>query len=589
MENKELKSFFNDVYKIQEQLNSFVKYFPESFKNKESVSRALHSLKSGSAFLGWDDLESSAHTVELMLDSTDIPEKERLFDEINKLNEIIISRSAESAEKSGSSYEQKIIHFTENDRIILTESMERGEKFYRIVCRISSDEPLKYPRAYLVVARFEKETTLVKSYPQLSEDNPDISKFILWFTTDLDESAIYGLADADLISVEELTLLDYKDILEKKSNQVILPREIQDEDFPTLLVDRNMYNEAKAVIEELAWRIEKTPGTPETKLLKELESYIRTMAYKPLEPMLNSLKSAIIRLSSRRGLLVDFSWETASGGLDAEVLDITEEILKQLIRNSLRHGIELPEERRNSGKSERGRIKLEMVRLENSYRFEYSDDGRGIDEEAVYEKAEQSLISDGETKLNLLDILCLPGFSLAEKKDLDGGMGMGLDMVRHIIRNEFGSDLELINSPGEGIRFIWSLPEKHLQRPYLVFSYSGKLWAIPSASVKRRGRRLPDRINTEGWGYDLYGSLLPMVTPYGLRKPDDQALYFIEVSHRGRRAVLVIDDLVSEEPWNPDELSLSDPATEWCRSLEYPDGHIPVISPSIVFAGVNVM
>jgi hypothetical protein len=157
-------------------------------------------------------------------------------------------------------------------------------------------------------------------------------------------------------------------------------------------------------------------------------------------------------------------------------------------------------------------------------------------------------------------------------------------MIRHILKTDFGSDLELENHPGQGLALLWTLPERHLRRPYLVFNSDGRTWAIPSDSVHRRGVLDPSRVNATGQAYGIGGGLVPMVGPMGLRPPGTLKPYFLEIHHRGRRAALLVDDLVTEEPWGAEDLVPADPEGPWCRSLKDARDGIPIVSPALVYA-----
>ena len=329
--------------------------------------------------------------------------------------------------------------------------------------------------------------------------------------------------------------------------------------------------------EELAWRLERRPGTPESNLSGELQRSLEGLAFRPLEPILEDFAAAAVRLAERRGVSARFVWSVASGDLDAGSLETFGEIIKQLIRNSLRHGIEGPEERCASGKDETGLLSLKVDRSGRIYRFEYQDDGRGIDQKARHAGMEE--------ESDLLETLGRPGFSTADEIDVDGGRGLGLNMIRHMVRREFGSDLELENRPGAGLIVRWSLPEKHMRRPYRVFFADGRQWAVPAGSVHRWGAVDPSRVDAAGQGYHLGDGVAPIVGPEGLRSPGSILPYFLEIRHRGRRAALFVDDLISEEPWGSDELCPADPIGIWGRALRNAKSGIPILSPALVYAG----
>ncbi|RKX77659.1 MAG: hypothetical protein DRZ90_01360 [Spirochaetes bacterium] len=557
-----------------------------SSDNHLDYARALHSLKSGASFLGWADLEKDAHYLEDRLSSSDgkkidwIEAAGSLENTINKHKNLPASADLKKASS-------RVVQFSGLERLVLNESQQRGEHFYRLSCRIDPSEPLPYPRAYLLSSKLETGMTLVKAHPPMDDTEADFSHLSFWFTTDKPESEIFAAANVDLVSAVELVQLNYKDILARNELPLSGRNDSSRQDDATLIVNRSCYAETLQIAEELAWRLERNPGTPEATLSAELQKSLETLAFQPLEPMLIEIGEAVTRLAERRDLKARFEWTALSGGLDVSTQEILGEILRQLVRNSLRHGIEPPESRRLSGKSETGVLRFHVEPSGSSYRFLFEDDGKGIDEEAVMERAEREGLlreTPDKPKPGLLDILCTPGFSTLNDADYDGGRGMGLEMTRNMLQREFGSELELKNNPGAGLSLSWSLPEKHLRRPYLVFSADGKSWAIPAGSVHRRGVMDPSRINISGQGYSIGGGIIPIVGPMGLRPPGTVLPYYLEIHHRGRRAALLVDDLISEEPWGPEELSPADPVGPWCRSLKDRKDGIPILSPALVYA-----
>ena len=543
------------------------------------LARSLHSLKSGASFLGWDDLEKAAHSLEDVL-AGEHAANFNWLEAVERLSSLVDARRPAAGIRSGKQNSvPRAIRFTDHERRVLEESRQRGENFYRLTCVIDPSEPLTYPRAYLISTRLESDMTLVKSDPPMDDAEADFSRPTFWFTTDEPDSEIFNKADIDLVKVSELVRIEYSDALSREEIPLGEDSGNRNADDATLIVDRTRYAEAIEIAEELAWRLDGKPGRPESTLSGEMQRTLEMLAYRPLEPMLADIEDAVSRLSERRNLKARFEWTVASGGLDAATLEILTEILQQLVRNALRHGIESPDERRTSGKDEMGILGLHMERTGTSYRFHFNDDGRGIDEDAVMERARREGF-----KGDLLDVICAPGFSTADDTDLDGGRGLGLEMIRHLLTREFGSELELENRPGRGLSLFWNLPEKHMRRPYLVFVSDGRSWAIPADSVRRRGVMDPGKVNAAGQAYEIGGGLIPLVGPMGLRPPGTVMPYLLEIHHRGRRAALLVDDLLSEEPWGSEELVPSDPVSPWCRSLKDSRAGIPILSPAIVYA-----
>jgi two-component system chemotaxis sensor kinase CheA len=140
---------------------------------------------------------------------------------------------------------------------------------------------------------------------------------------------------------------------------------------------------------------------------------------------------------------------------------IIKEILTQLVRNSVYHGIENAEEREASGKDRIGNIRLSIKCSDNKIHIKLSDDGKGLDFDKIRRKAEAlRMFKDKDAandKNQLLKIIFSPGFSTEETANLHAGRGIGLNLVRERIRDLHGS-IKLQSEPGKGTTFNIFLP-----------------------------------------------------------------------------------------------------------------------------------
>jgi len=151
--------------------------------------------------------------------------------------------------------------------------------------------------------------------------------------------------------------------------------------------------------------------------------------------------------------------------IDNEVLDygprkILKDVITQLIRNAVYHGIETPEEREAAGKSPEGEIKLSLRYKDNQIIVKLSDDGKGLDFDTIKKKAEaQNLISGPEmaNEKDLLKVLFAPGFSTKEYADFHAGRGIGLSLVKDRIK-ELHGNITVSTSPGKSTTFTISIP-----------------------------------------------------------------------------------------------------------------------------------
>ncbi len=155
---------------------------------------------------------------------------------------------------------------------------------------------------------------------------------------------------------------------------------------------------------------------------------------------------------------IDLKFEGEKVLVDKALAERLVEPLLHMLRNAADHGLETPIERIHAGKNEKGIILLKAVEHENETELIISDDGRGIDESRIVEKAQRlGLIKPGEP-VNLLNILCSSGFSIRERATDTSGRGVGLDLVRTMVA-EFNGTMSLENSPGKGSTFRLLIPK----------------------------------------------------------------------------------------------------------------------------------
>jgi two-component system chemotaxis sensor kinase CheA len=139
---------------------------------------------------------------------------------------------------------------------------------------------------------------------------------------------------------------------------------------------------------------------------------------------------------------------------------LMKEVLLQLVRNGVYHGIEDPGERRAAGKSETGVIRLSIKVEGNQIHMSLRDDGRGIDFDRIREKAVELRIISGEgtpDKNLLIKVLFTPGFSTALQTDMHAGRGIGLNLVKERVQEQKGS-IKLQTEPGKGTVFNIYIP-----------------------------------------------------------------------------------------------------------------------------------
>jgi chemosensory pili system protein ChpA (sensor histidine kinase/response regulator) len=209
----------------------------------------------------------------------------------------------------------------------------------------------------------------------------------------------------------------------------------------------------------------------------------RMVPFAQLVPRLQRLVRQTAGQLGKRANLECFGIE---GELDRGILNRMIPVLEHLLRNSVSHGIEALAQREEAGKPAEGRISLYLDREANDVLLTLSDDGKGLDIEAIRQRAiEQGMIEAGAAVSDddLIQCVLLPGFSTAKEVTQISGRGVGLDVVTSEVK-QLGGSLEIDSQPGQGTSFIIHLPLTLAITDALLMRVGEEIFAIPHGSVE---------------------------------------------------------------------------------------------------------
>ena len=184
---------------------------------------------------------------------------------------------------------------------------------------------------------------------------------------------------------------------------------------------------------------------------------------------------------------VELVVEGAETELDRNLVEALADPLVHLVRNAIDHGIEMPSVRRAAGKPEQGRVRLAAQQEGDHVAIEVSDDGGGIDPEAIRRSAVRKGLIDSEAAARLSEEECLsllfqPGFSTrTEVSDLSG-RGVGMDVVQSKIR-ELSGQVQIQSEIGKGSQFIIRVPLTLAILPTLLVEVADDVYALPLVRV----------------------------------------------------------------------------------------------------------
>ena len=287
----------------------------------------------------------------------------------------------------------------------------------------------------------------------------------------------------------------------------------------------------------------------------ELQEGIMKIRMVPISQVFDRFPRVVRDLQKDLGKKVNLLLEGEDTELDKTVVDDLMDPIMHCVRNSVDHGIESPEERKNAGKDETGTVLLKAANEGNSIVIDVVDDGGGINVEKVKAKAiskglihPSKVLSDQEAA----QLIFLPGFSTAEKITNVSGRGVGLDVVKTMIEKLNGT-IQVTSEHGKGSKFSIRLPLTLAIIQGLLVRVGREVYSIPIASVIESVRVKKSEINTID-NYEVLNvrneviSVLRLSRLFNIRTNEDGDYCFVViVGSQDKKIGVMVDNLIGEE------------------------------------------
>jgi len=193
---------------------------------------------------------------------------------------------------------------------------------------------------------------------------------------------------------------------------------------------------------------------------RELQENMLQLRMLPINVAFSRFPRLVRDLCGKMGKKVDLVLSGEQTEVDKTVLEKIGDPLVHLVRNSLDHGLEIPEVRAAAGKPEQGRLELSAQHESGNIVIRISDDGAGLNREKILQKAiENGLVNDKEelSEERIDNLIFQPGFSTADKVSDLSGRGVGMDVVKRNI-NDLGGTVSIHSREGEGSTVVIRLP-----------------------------------------------------------------------------------------------------------------------------------
>ena len=287
----------------------------------------------------------------------------------------------------------------------------------------------------------------------------------------------------------------------------------------------------------------------------ELQEGIMKIRMVPISQVFDRFPRVVRDLQKDLGKKVNLILEGEDTELDKTVVDDLMDPIMHCVRNSVDHGIESPEVRKNAGKDETGTVLLKAANEGNSIVIDVVDDGGGINAEKVKQKAiDKGLIHPSKvlTDQEAAQLIFLPGFSTAEKITNVSGRGVGLDVVKTMIEKLNGT-IQVTSEHGKGSKFSIRLPLTLAIIQGLLVRVGREVYSIPIASVIESVRVKKSEINTID-NHEVLNvrneviSVLRLSRLFNIRTNEDGDYCFVViVGSQDKKIGVMVDNLIGEE------------------------------------------
>ena len=470
---------------------------PSSENLLRSVFRTVHTIKGGAGFLGLELLEKLTHIAENLL--TEVRNDERTWDgmianamlsTVDKCREAlaIVENTGSDKGFDASSVIEEILNIQKNvpsspEPIEPSSSSKQAEK------STPSESPKKQEASPMAPAATLEKPAAVPAKPEAA--SAPAPKPTTEHQPSASESTIrvdVGLLDKLMTRVGELVLA---------RNQILQhTNQLDDTSFVSTAQRLNL-------------------------ITTELQEDVMKTRMQPIGNVWAKFPRVVRDLSSQLGKQVRIEMEGKETELDKTIVEAIKDPLTHLVRNSVDHGIECPDDRIAAGKSEEGCLLLRAYHEGGQVNIEITDDGAGLKLDRIRAKAiERGLINSEQAKRmsdrEVSQLILLPGFSTAEQVSSVSGRGVGMDVVKTNIE-KIGGTLDLESKEGQGTTINIKIPLTLAIIPALVVTNGGDRYAIPQVSllelVRLEGEQVKKGIeNVHGAPvYRLRGNLLPIV------------------------------------------------------------------------------
>ncbi|OCS92511.1 chemotaxis protein CheW [Caryophanon latum] len=577
---------------------------PFNEKTIQVIFRAAHTLKGSSAAMGFEKMKELTHHLEnifdnirqnkmtvttslvgLIFSSTDL--LRQLKEEIvagasdvvdiePMLRKLKLQHAQKSGQTEGTNEAHKKLALDEYQQLAVNEAVAAGQHVYDIHITLADDCVMKSVRALVTHNHLAEHGDIVVIEPAVEaieavETFDGVMQCV--FVTNDERQSLDGV----LNQLTEIKACTVQQLSEKVSESVKQPEAIEPADkvekvLPpklkvpatvrvdvdklellmnlvgelvidqTRLVDVRGRFAQKNIHNEVEFEMLDDVTNHLNRVVSELQEGMMKTRMMPIEQLFNRFPRMVRDTANTAHKEIDFIIEGKETDLDRTLIEEIGDPIIHLLRNSIDHGIELPEERLAQRKPRKGRVVLRAAHEENHVVITITDDGKGIDVDKVKQSSVNRglLTAEAAERLSEKEALFLifsSGVSTAQKVTELSGRGVGMDIVKSHIEKLNGI-IDIESTPGQGTVFTIQLPLTLAIIRSLLVKFADRTFAIPLANVIEIVRLNQDEIQEiqhKEVGV-IRGSILPLIRMdevLHVRQPEERV-------HRKREFVIVV-------------------------------------------------
>jgi two-component system chemotaxis sensor kinase CheA len=601
-----LPMFMAEAREHLQELNLAVVRVEETPDDRETVDeifRIAHSLKGMSATMGFEGMASLTHHMEDVFEllkqrrgGLDRAAIDVLLECLDALEAAVDAIEADGTEhldpaalndrlqalvRAPEPEEEEVADDAPDPAAIAAAAAATGARVVHVTATLSDDTLMPSVRAYMVLAALGEHGELAASAPHHDDVESFDGRVVeAWLVSEHEDEAVLatvkGVPDVADAVAAELDATAAAPELAAAPEPVAEPAPAAEAERPaahkkaaaTVRVDAERLDALmhsmgelvvhRTLVESLAAQAD-VPGLSQamqelTRSSQALQAMVMQVRMIPVDAVFTRFPRLVRDLSSKLAKDVELKLVGKDTELDRTVVEALGDPLVHLIRNSLDHGLEPPEERVAAGKPATGVLEISARHAGGNVVIEVRDDGRGIDPVKVGKRAVERGLITAETAAALdgkgaAELLFLPGFSTAEITSDISGRGVGMDAVRTMIR-ELGGEVTLTSELGQGTMAQIRLPLTLAIMAALLIEAGGLPYAIPLDRVERT-LRLADQTVRSVAGQRMLvqrDGVLPLLDGASALggRPATDAEHAVIVRGQDRRLALAVTRLVGQ-------------------------------------------